>query len=475
MTDKVTIVWFRRDLRLHDNLALDHAGGGRTLPVFILDPVIDAQLGAASRLRLRHGLEALEASLKSAGLPLILRRGEALDVLRDLISETGANDVAWTRLTDGPSIERDTKVKAALKDDGLNVESFNGFTLLDPWRVKTKDGEPYKVFTPYSRALTQHDVPPPVSAQSSFTPPDIIPASDDLASWRLDAPMGPVADALSAQIEAGEDAARDRLDEWLDGPGPRYADNRNRLDMPDACTGLSEYLALGEISPRTVWSMMDRAEGAKGVEAARRQLIWRDFAHMLLFHDPAMERENWRREWSAFPWRDDNDDAERWRRGETGVEVVDAAMRELWVTGRMHNRTRMITASYLTKHLMTHWQVGEAHFRETLIDWDPANNAMGWQWVAGCGPDAAPFFRIFNPETQGEKFDPTGSYRKHWLKGEGAETFRAMRPKSHVRDATEKPGRIVDLADGRKRALEAWEKMRENGQTAQAEVEESNR
>lgn len=276
--------------------------------------------------------------------------------------------------------------------------------------------------------------------------------------------MGPAADALAEQIDAGESAARDRLDAWLTERGGRYDEDRNRLDKAEAGTRLSEYLALGEISPRSVWAAMDRANGDPGVEAARRQLIWRDFAHMLLFHDPDMERENWRREWSAFPWRDDNEDAERWRRGETGVEVVDAAMREMYVTGRMHNRARMLTASYLTKHLMTHWRVGEAWFRETLIDWDPANNAMGWQWVAGCGPDAAPFFRIFNPETQGEKFDPFGAYRNNWLKGAGAETFAAMRPKSHLRDAPSSPRPLVELAEGRKRALEAWKEMREKGE-----------
>ena len=466
MTGKVTIVWLRRDLRLGDNAAMDFAGGGRVAPLFILDPVMDAALGAAQRLRLRMSLEALAGDLRAKGLTLTLRRGEALDVLRDLATETGATHVAWTRLTDGPSIERDKEVKAALKADGLTVESFGGFTLLDPWRVKTGEGEAYKVFTPFSRALMAHDIPAPITAQGSYTPVEPTPASDELSDWRLDAPMGPAAGALAERISAGEGAARDRLDAWLDGRGPRYADDRNRLDKPEACTGLSEYLALGEISPRMVWAAMDRAGGDRGVEAARRQLVWRDFAHMLLFNDPAMETENWRREWSAFPWRDDNDDAERWRRGETGIDVVDAAMRELWATGRMHNRARMLTASYLTKHLMTHWRVGAEHFRETLIDWDPANNAMGWQWVAGCGPDAAPFFRIFNPETQAEKFDPKANYRNFWLSGPGAETFRDMRPKSH-RQAAKRPSKpIVELSGGRKRALEAWEKMREKNDAA---------
>lgn len=467
MSSALTIMWFRRDLRLADNAALAAAAAeGAVVPLFILDPVIDAQLGAAGRLRLRLSLEALGARLKSAGAALVLRRGDALEALEALIAETGARAVRWTRLTDAASIGRDTKVKAALKDAGVKAESHEGFTLLDPWRVRTGDGEAYKVFTPFSKALLGFDIPEPVPAVREFSARNEI-ASDDLADWKLDAPMGPSAEALAFRITAGEDAARDRLDEWLDGPAARYGANRNRLDMPDATSRLSEYLALGEISPRTVWAVMDRADGSKGVEAARRQLIWRDFAHMLLFYDPEMEAKEWRREWSAFPWRGDNKDAEAWRRGETGLDVIDAAMRELWVTGRMHNRARMLTASYLTKHLMTDWRVGEAHFRETLIDWDPANNTMGWQWVAGCGPDAAPFFRIFNPETQAEKFDPKGAYRAFWLEGEGAETFARMRPKSHHDEGGRPEAPIVGLKEGRERALAAWRDMRDKAESGQ--------
>ncbi len=286
-------------------------------------------------------------------------------------------------------------------------------------------------------------------------------ASDDLADWTLSKPMGPAAGALGEAFRAGEAAARDRLDEWLDGPAKGYANGRNRMDRPEIGSGLSDALALGEISPRRIWAAMDRADGAAGVEAARRQLAWRDFAHMLLFHDPAMETKSWRRDWDAFPWRGDNEAAEAWRRGETGVDAVDAAMRELWVTGRMHNRARMIVASFLTKHLMTHWRVGAEWFRETLIDWDPANNAMGWQWVAGSGPDAAPYFRIFNPERQAETHDPKGLWRRRWLEGEGAETFVSMRPKRWGPVA--RPAQpLVDLAAGRTRALEAWAEMRDN-------------
>lgn len=454
-----TIVWLRRDLRLDDNRALAAAAAaGPTLPVFILDPVIDAQLGAAQRLRLGASLAALGRDLAASGAPLVLRRGAALPTLLALAAETGARSVRWTRLTDAPSLARDREAKAGLKAAGLAAHSHEGFTLLDPAAVKTGAGEPYRVFTPFWRAFAAREVPAPVPAPRLSGVPGV--ASDRLEDWGLSGPMGPAAGALAASFRAGEAAARARLDAWLDGPAPRYGADRNRLDRPEAGTGLSDALALGEISPRRVWAEMDRAGGAAGVEAARRQLVWRDFAHVLLFHDGAMERESWRRDWARFPWRDDNDEAERWRRGETGVAVIDAAMRELWATGRMHNRARMLVGSWLTKHLLTHWRIGAEWFRETLIDWDPANNAMGWQWVAGSGPDAAPFFRIFNPETQGETFDPDGRYRRHWLAGAGAETFAAMRPKSWGPAA--RPGRPqVDLAAGRARALEAWAGMRD--------------
>lgn len=465
MREPPTIVWLRRDLRLGDNPALvAAAAAGPVIPVFILDPVMDAELGAAQRLRLKGALAVLADSLGRAGAPLVLRRGPALETLVTLIEETGARTVRWNRLTDGASISRDSEVKAALKARGIEAESHCGVTLLDPWRVKTAAGEAYKVFTPFHRALMNHDVPAPLPPPKLATQAGAV-SSDDLSVWRLDAPMGPAAAALASGFKAGEQAALDKLDGWLAGPAARYDTQRDRLDEPEATTGLSEYLALGEISPRTVWAALDRAAGDAGAEAARRQLVWREFAHALLSDDPEMERKNWRRAWSAFPWRGDNAEAEAWRRGETGCDLVDAAMRELWVTGRMHNRARMLTASYLTKHLLTDWRVGEAHFRDTLIDWDPANNAMGWQWVAGSGPDAAPFFRIFNPETQAKRFDPNGVYRRRWLEGIGAETFQAMRPKQHRAEApARRPPPIIELGYGRKRALEAWSAMRDKAE-----------
>lgn len=467
MDHPLTLLWCRKDLRLTDNPALCAAvARGQVLPVFILDPETDAALGAAARLRLHLAITAFEQTLAQRGIQLILRRGKALDVLRQLVMETGADAVMWGRLTDGTALARDKIVKAALRDDGIIVESHDGFTLLDPWSVKTGAGGAYKVYTPFWRAVTQKTIPRPLPPPKTISTAAINVDSDSLDSWSLCDAMGPAAEALAGQIEAGEEAALDRLNTFLEHDAARYAETRNML-ATDGGTGLSDALAVGEISPRTIWAKLE-AHGDAG--AVMRQIVWRDFAHHLLFHDPEMETKPWRREWSDFPWRDDNGEAEKWRRGETGIDVIDAAMRELWVTGRMHNRARMLVASYLTKNLMTHWRVGEAHFRETLIDWDPANNAMGWQWVAGCGPDAAPFFRIFNPETQAAKFDPKATYRQKWLgKTQYAQDFNDMRPKSKpVRsrgDVTE----LVDLKQSRQAALDTWKDMRDSATAAEQE------
>ena len=468
-----TLVWLRKDLRLADNHALTAAAAaGAIIPVFILDDVFDATLGAAAKLRLKLSLQSLSDDLAKAGAPLILRRGDALTVLRDMIGETGAKSVTWTRLTDGAALKRDKRVKTALAEDGAQVESFGGFTLLDPWTVKTGAGGQFKVYTPFWRAVSQRDIERPLPRPRKIEGVKGV-ASDDLDDWALETEMGPAANALAAEIRAGEAAALKKLDSFLDGPVGNYHDDRDQMGKPDAVSNLSDHLATGEISPGTVWWALMAAGDRPGHEAARKQIVWRDFAHHLLFHDPEMEAKCWRREWEDFDWSGENEAAKKWKAGLTGVDIVDAAMRELWVTGRMHNRARMIVASLLTKNLLVDWRVGEAWFRHTLIDWDPANNAMGWQWVAGCGPDASPFFRIFNPETQAEKFDKSGAYRDYWLgDGEGAKKFRDMWPTSDVTLDLESHPLMVDLASTRRAALAAWEVMK-NRRDEEASIEES--
>lgn len=464
-----TLVWLRRDLRLADNPALQAAlaRGGPVLPVFVLDPLVEGW-GAAPRWRLGESLAALDADLRALGSRLILRRGAALDVLRELAAEAGAKAVIWSRLYDAPAIARDTAVKAGLKADGTEAISVNGSLLHEPWDVQTGQGGFYKVYTPFWRAVSTRAVAEPTPAPPRLPAPGAWPAGDTLADWQLGRAMDRGGAVVARHARIGEAAAADRLGRFLDDGVAAYAEQRDRLDRPGT-SGLSDALATGEISPRTVWHAAQGAlaRGAKGAAVFLQEIVWREFAYHLLYHTPHLTTRNWREEWDGFAWAADGEAAERWRRGITGEPVIDAAMRELYVTGRMHNRARMLVASYLTKHLLTDWRVGEAWFRDCLIDWDVASNAMGWQWAAGSGPDAAPFFRIFNPATQAEKFDPEGRYRRRWVAelsrqpGADALAFFEAAPRSWGLSMSQPyPKPMIDLKTGRERALAAYKALK---------------
>ncbi len=399
-----TLLWLRRDLRLadHPGWRVALAGGGPVIPVFVLDPAIAEGWGAAPLWRLGESLASLAADLRARGSRLVFRRGTASEVLARLAAETGAHRVVWSRLYEAEAVARDRAVEAALAAAGVQVATVNAALLHEPWQVETTAGGPYRVFTPFWRAIRDRAVPEPLAAPRDLAAPDAWPESERLADWRLGRGMARGAAIVARHAVVGERAAQGRLGAFL---AHRIADYAAARDRPDwsATSGLSENLTYGEISPRQVWhaALAARERGADaGAEAFLRQLAWREFAWHLFWHAPDLDRASWRPGWDAFPWRGDNGDAERWRRGMTGVELVDAAMRALYVTGTMHNRARMVVASFLTKHLRTHWKVGADWFRDCLIDWDPAANALGWQWVAGSGPDAAPYFRIFNPETR---------------------------------------------------------------------------
>lgn len=463
MTDRPVILWFRRDLRLSDHPMLAAVSGRQVIPLFILDPETDA-LGAAARFRLELGLAKFSQSLQALGLPLILRRGDALAVLRQVVGETGASGVAWQRMYDPAAKARDGAVKAALRADGVEAVSYSGALLSEPWETATLQGGYYKVYTPFWKTLSSRGVSAPVAPPTALLAATISPRSDRLADWRLSAEMRQGAAIVAAYQHVGEQAALAQLDSFVEAALDRY---KERRDIPsiNATSGLSENLAWGEIGPRQIWAAGERArhQGAAGAEHFLKELVWREFAYHLLHHFPALATDCWRPEWQDFPWRGDNPQAEAWRRGMTGEPFVDAAMREMYVTGRMHNRARMIVASYLTKHLMTDWRVGQAWFAECLTDFDPAANAMGWQWVAGCGPDAAPYFRVFNPAGQAEKFDGDGVYRRRWIAelsrnpGQEALDFFAAVPKSWGLDPKQPyPKPIVDLAEGRANALAAY-------------------
>ncbi len=418
------ILWFRHDLRLRDNPALSRAAasGRPIVALYVLDEETTGvrPLGGALKWWLHHSLAALAAALGSYGVQLVLRRGPAHDALLDVITQTGAGAVFWNRVYGPHEIARDGEIKSDLQTRGLQVHSDNGSLIREPWEVATQQGKPYFVFTPFWKATrAKGDPPAPLDAPADLAICDANVASDRLEDWAL-LPHGPNwAAGLEKDWQPGEARARDQLMRFLDNGLARYATDRDR----PATTGssrLSPHLRFGEIGPRQIWHWtLDHARGhGFGEDAAwsfLRELGWRDFNHNLLFHRPEMPERNLKSPFDAFPWRDNRDDFKAWQRGITGYPVVDAGMRELWHTGWMHNRVRMITASFLIKHLLLPWQWGEAWFWDTLVDADLANNTGNWQWVAGSGADAAPYFRIFNPVLQGEKFDADGVYVRRWI------------------------------------------------------------
>jgi deoxyribodipyrimidine photo-lyase len=416
------IVWFRRDLRLSDNPALaDAVASGRPIiPLYILDDTPELRApGGASNWWLGKSLARLAADLEALGSRLILRRGVAASALAALVAETGASKVVWNRLYDPGLTDRDAALKASLKGDGVAVESFNGSLLSEPWTVRNKTGEPFKVFTPFWRAARASLAPTiSLAAPAALCAPEAWPSSERLETWALQ-PTTLDWTGGFALWTPGEGGAQARLADFLAKGLARYAEQRDR-PAAEAVSRLSPHLHFGEISPRQVWDAVDVAVGAdpaleRSAEKFRAELGWREFSHSLLFHNPALESRNFKPAYDAFPWRDDPAAFRAWTLGRTGYPMVDAGMRELWTTGFMHNRVRMLAASFLVKHLLIDWRRGEAWFWDKLLDADRANNAASWQWVAGSGADAAPYFRIFSPMGQGEKFDADGAYVRRWV------------------------------------------------------------
>lgn len=469
-----TIVWFRSDLRLADHRALAAAidRGGAVVPVFVLDDAAAGRWvpGGASRWWLHHSLAALAADLARRGSRLLLRRGPAADVLADLARETGATAVHCSRRYEPWAAAQESAVRDGLAARDVALKRFAGRLLIEPEQIATAAGEPFKVYTPFWRALSQRlDVQPPLPAPERIVAPAAWPRSDRLADWKL-LPLRPNwASGFEPVWQPGESGASARLAAFL-ARAASYADDRNRPDI-DATSRLSPHLAHGELSPRQIWWRVAslRATGAaeKGLETFLRELVWREFSAHLLFHYPHLPDTPLRPEFAAFPWRRDQAALDAWQRGRTGYPIVDAGMRQLWATGWMHNRVRMIVASFLVKDLLVPWQDGEAWFWDTLVDADLASNAASWQWVAGSGADAAPFFRVFNPVTQGVKFDPDGDYVRAFVPEladrRGA---AAHEPLPSDRDlglsAAENgyPPAIVDHRLARQCALEAFQSLK---------------
>jgi deoxyribodipyrimidine photo-lyase len=471
-----TIVWFRLDLRLADNPALAAARerGGPVLPLYILDARGDWAPGGAARWWLHHSLAALDRDLTKAGAPLCLRRGKAEDILPRLAKEAGAGVVFWNRCYEPAAVARDKRLKQRLTDAGLEVRSFNGSLLFEPWEVATGQGEPYKVFTPFWRALQAAGEPPAPGPRLRKLQGLGGIATDELSDWDLLPTKPDWAGGLRDSWTPGESGAAARLRDFLDEAAKEYRKDRDRPDRAGT-SRLSPHLHWGELSPCQVWHAMRHAADAgkltvTAAEAFLRQLGWRDFSYSLLFRWPDLPDKPWREEYGAFPWRKDEAGFKAWCRGHTGYPIVDAGMRQLWATGWMHNRVRMVVASFLIKDLQIAWQRGEAWFWDTLVDADLANNAASWQWVAGSGADAAPYFRIFNPVSQGEKFDPKGDYVRQWVPEiSGLPDDVIHQPWKASEDVLEKakvtlgetyPKPIVDHEAARARALAGYDKVK---------------
>lgn len=462
-----SLIWFRQDLRLADNPALSAAAkAGPVLALYVLDDSLPWPIGGASRWWLHHSLESLAAGLKKRGVDLVLLKGKASTVVPDFVRENKIEHVFWNRLYEPAAIARDTELKTTLKNRGVSVESFNGSLLFEPWTIKNQSGNPFKVFTPFSKACLT-GAPP----ATPLPVPKMEGAKNNAASLTLNElkllPTKPNwAKSFTPLWAIGEAAAEEKLHAFLEDSLAEYAKGRDRPDE-DLTSRLSPHLHFGEISPRTVFYTTRHAESAapalaKQAEKFISEILWREFSYHLLHAFPNLPQKPLNATYADFPWAKDDNLLHAWQRGQTGIPIVDAGMRQLWQTGWMHNRVRMVVASLLVKNMLHPWQDGAAWFWDCLVDADLAANSASWQWVAGCGADAAPYYRIFNPVLQGLKFDPNGDYVKKYV----PELAKLPPELIHEpwKDAGAKPKNypapVVDLKSSRTRALNAYQTLR---------------
>lgn len=413
--DAPIIIWFRNDLRLRDNPALDAgAATGRPLILLYINEADRArEFGAARNVWLHRSLEALRKDIEAKGGQLVLRAGAAQAVLEQLVEDSGAQGIHWNRRYHQPDCDRDAQIKSHFKDAGLTVQSHKANLLFEPWEVETKTGGYYKVYTPFWRAASsQIPVDQPLSAPDALNCSEGV-SSDDLSAWDLLPTKPDWAREMMTHHTPGEDGALERLRVFLDGPIEKYKQARNHPGDATSTSRLSPHFAFGEISPRQAWTAAK--ENYFTCETFLKEIAWREFSYHLLHFNPELPSENFKPDFNKFEWNTDEAALRRWEQGQTGYPFVDAGMRELYATGWMHNRVRMVVASFLIKHLLIDWRDGEAWFWDTLLEADIAANAASWQWVAGSGADASPYFRIFNPFTQGEKFDGNADYVRRWV------------------------------------------------------------
>ncbi|BDS05498.1 deoxyribodipyrimidine photo-lyase [Oceaniferula spumae] len=469
-----TIVWFRRDLRLHDNPAWNHAvnEGGPIVPVYIHCPKEERpwQPGEASNWWLHHALADLDSQLAEHGLKLIIRDAKTTQqALEEIIHESDAHTVCWNRCYEPIIVKRDKQVKKMLQESDIEAHSFNGSLLLDPLKIANKSDKPYQVFTPFWKHCRDFEIAEPETANLKKSKAKKV-ESNALESLNL-LPEIPwdkgMQDFWKPTREGGMKLLKKTAKKSKD------YDAQRDIPIEDGTSRLSPYLHFGQISPREFFHhIRDNAPSKEKADTGvLRQLYWREFSAHLLFHFPHSQDSALKPEYEQFPWDFNEKFLRAWQKGETGFPIVDAGMRQLWHTGWMHNRVRMIAGSLLVKHLLQPWQEGARWFWDTLVDADLPNNSMGWQWVGGCGADASPYFRIFNPITQGEKFDPDGDYVRKWIPelaelpkefihipwGAPAEALKA----AGIELGKDYPEPIFTHKEGRQRALDAYEKFKE--------------
>lgn len=480
MTEACSVVWFRQDLRIGDQLALAAAAasGRPVLPLYVLDDESPGawRIGGAGRWWLHGSLAALSAELAHLGSPLLLRRGEAAAEVASVARASGAAEVLLTHHVEPHWRAVEERLRTMLASDGIAMREYPGGMLFVPGSIRNRDGGTPKVFTPFWRACLASEPPPrPIPPPAALRPPPAPLAGDALDAWALLPSRPDWAGGLRDHWRPGEAAAQSRLQAFTEQELCRYHTDRNRPE-PSGTSEISPHLHWGELSARQIWhAVWARMEAeprlVAGGESWLREIGWREFCQHVLTANPAMADEPLQSRFSAFPWAADTRALRSWQRGQTGYPIVDAGIRQLWHIGWMHNRVRMITASFLVKHLLIPWQLGEAWFWDTLVDADLGNNAGGWQWVAGCGTDAAPYFRIFNPVLQGEKFDPEGDYVRRWVPELARVPARYIhRPweapplelaSAGVRLGFDYPQPVVDHPKARSRALKAFAQLPE--------------
>lgn len=470
-----TILWFRQDLRLSDHPAFLHAAqNGPVIPVYIRDEATAWPMGAASRWWLHVALADLAGNLEKCGAKLVLRSGPAVEVLQKLIKETGATQVVWSRCYEPAARAHEALIEETLRASSIEVRSFNASLLFEPWEVQTKTGGPYKVYTPFAKACLSAPAPAlPVKAPRKIDG-RLDVKSERLESWKLRPSQPDWASGMAAFWSVGEKAALERLRDFIDEALAAYHTGRDRPDQ-DGTSRLSPYLHFGQISPRQIWhavrhAMAARPETVAGGEIYLKEILWREFSFHLLYHFPDLPEKPLQQAFARFPWAKSGRELAAWQKGLTGYPIIDAGMRQLWREGWMHNRVRMIVGSFLVKDLLLSWRKGEDWFWDTLVDADLASNAASWQWIGGCGADAAPYFRVFNPVLQAHKFDPNGDYVRRYvpelagLKGKDVHAPWLLEP-SALRAAgitlgQTYPKPVVDHAKARERALAALKCLR---------------